>query len=155
MPDLKLSDGTAADALTGAELLEVSQDIGGTLETRVATAAEIAALATGVGAGAPVDTISASLTLGATHAGKFLLCSHASVAIAVTAPQDSDWAAPVGTEVHLYWEGVAAVSVVAGTGATVHRPASRALALEERYAAVTLKKKAADTWALFGQLAAA
>ncbi|MBB1061874.1 hypothetical protein [Marilutibacter spongiae] len=152
MPDYKLSTGTAAEPLSGTELLEVTQDVGGTLQTRVATAAEIADLASGVPAGAPVAAVAASLTLGAGQAGRFLACDHATTPIVITAPQDSDWAAAVGTEVHVCWSGVAAVSVAAGTGATVSKAAAFSLGLRQRYAVATLKKVAANTWLLFGLL---
>lgn len=102
---------------------------------------------------AVVTSITASTTLdNATHAGKFLECAHASVPIVLTVSPDSSGLWDDDVEVHLRWSGVAAVSVAAGSGVTIQQPATKTLDLAEKYSAATLKRVAANTWALFGDL---
>lgn len=140
-----LSDRPAATTLTGAEAFPVRQ---GSADAKVTTqqVAEI---------GAEVLEITASATLAITHTGKFINCDHATVAISVTVPPDSSVAFPVNTEIHIRQKGDASVTVAAGVGVTINKPASQTSTVKEKYGVVTLKKMAADTWALFGMLGTA
>jgi hypothetical protein len=51
--------------------------------------------------------------------------------------------------------GAAAVTIAAGGGVTVNKPASKTLVLAEQHSQATLRKTATDTWVLGGDLTAA
>jgi len=91
-----------------------------------------------------------TLVLG--DAGKLITLSNAA-AITVTLPQDSDVAIPVGAYLDLYQLGAGQVTVVAGTGATLRVSGSTAK-IRAQYSRVGLQKISANTWSLFGDLAA-
>lgn len=105
--------------------------------------------------GSPSATVAASRSLDAGDAGAFLYCDHASTPIVITVPTDAGITIPLDAEIHLRRQGVAAVSVLAGAGVTVTKPAGQVLALNQRYSVATLKRKTATEWALFGDLGAA
>lgn len=92
-------------------------------------------------------------TLVAGDAGKLVTLSNAS-AITLTVPQDSDATIAVGTYVDLMQLGAGQVTVAAGTGATLRTSGLTAKA-RAQYARFGVQKIAADTWSLFGDLAAA
>ena len=134
--------GSALTTLTGSEEIPFRDDT-------FATARKVSEL------GAEIVEVTASATLGATHAGKFVSANHATVGITLTVPPNSTFAFPVGCEIHVRQTGAAAVTIAQGSGVTITQPATQTLVLAERYAVVTLKKMATDTWALFGMLTAA
>lgn len=92
-------------------------------------------------------------TLVAGDAGKLVTLSNAS-AITLTVPQDSDATIAVGTYVDLLQLGAGQVTVAAGTGATLRTSGLTAKA-RAQYARFGVQKIAANTWSLFGDLAAA
>lgn len=92
-------------------------------------------------------------TLVAGDAGKLVTLSNAS-AITLTVPQDSDATIAVGTYVDLLQLGAGQVTVAAGTGATLRTSGLTAKA-RAQYSRFGVQKIAADTWSLFGDLAAA
>ena len=91
-------------------------------------------------------------TLVATDAGKLVTLNNGS-AITLTVPQDSDATIAVGTYIDLYQLGAGQVTVAAGTGATLRTSGLTAKA-RAQYARLGVQKVAADTWSLFGDLAA-
>lgn len=70
--------------------------------------------------------------------------------ITVTVPSDSV-AFPIGAEVDFLWLGAGQPTFVAGGGATLN--GTPGLKLRARYSAGTIKKIAANTWVLLGDLA--
>lgn len=91
-------------------------------------------------------------TLVAGDAGKVVSLSNAS-AITLTLPQDSDATIAVGTWVDLYQLGAGQVTVAAGTGATLRTSGLTAKA-RAQYSRFGVQKVSANTWSLFGDLAA-
>lgn len=91
-------------------------------------------------------------TLVLTDVGKLVTLSNAA-AITLTLPQDSDVAAPVGCYVDLAQIGAGQVTVVAGTGATLRVSGLTAKA-RAQYSRLGVQKISANTWQLFGDLAA-
>jgi hypothetical protein len=85
-------------------------------------------------------------------AGKLVTLSNAA-AITLTVPQDSAAAIPVGSYIDLYQLGVGQVTVVAGSGATL-RVSGLTAKLRAQYSRAGLQKVSANTWSLFGDLAA-
>lgn len=83
--------------------------------------------------------------------GKLVTLSNAG-AITCTLPQDSDVAIPVGGRVDFAQIGAGQVTFAAGTGATVN--ATPGLKISAQYGGVSAVKRAANTWILFGALAA-
>jgi hypothetical protein len=82
--------------------------------------------------------------------------------ITVTVPSDANWtaggdeAAPgVGAEITLEQSGASAVTIAAGSGTTVNVNANLTLTTNGQYAVIGLKKVAANTWVVFGNLVAA
>jgi hypothetical protein len=93
-----------------------------------------------------------SYTLVAGDAGKLVTLSNGS-AIDLFVPQDSDATIPVGTYVDLYQLGAGQVTVKIGTGATLRVSGLTAKA-RAQYARLGVQKVSADTWVVFGDLAA-
>jgi len=91
-------------------------------------------------------------TLVAGDAGKLVTLSNAA-AITLTLPQDSDATIAVGTYVDLYQLGAGQVTVAAGTGATLRTSGLTAKA-RAQYSRLAVQKVSANTWSLFGDLAA-
>lgn len=85
-------------------------------------------------------------------AGKMVTLNNAS-AITVTLPQDSSVAIPIGHMVHFMWiTGAGQPTFTNGTGATVN--GTPGLKLRAVWSTCTAIKRAANTWVLFGDLAA-
>lgn len=91
-------------------------------------------------------------TLVAADAGKLVTLSNAA-AITLTVPQDSDATILVGTYIDLMTLGAGQVTVVAGAGATL-RVSGLTAKTRAQYSRFGLQKIAANTWSLFGDLAA-
>ena len=91
-------------------------------------------------------------TLVAGDAGLLVSLSNAG-AVTLTVPQDSDATIAVGTYVDLYQLGAGQVTVAAGTGATLRTSGLTAKA-RAQYARLGVQKVSANTWSLFGDLAA-
>lgn len=142
--------------LDGSEEVAVVKKVGGVDIDGTTTAQAIADLATGGGGGgggaAPSATVTASRTLAADDVGKFLYLEHASTPILLTVPVDAGLTIPVDAEIHVRWQGSAAVSVAADAGVAITKPSGQLLSLNQRYSVVTLKRRSATEWALFGDL---
>jgi hypothetical protein len=91
-------------------------------------------------------------TLVAADAGKLVTLSNAS-AITLTLPQDSDATIAIGTYIDLYALGAGQITVAAGTGATL-RTSGLTAKSRAQYARFGVQKVSANTWSLFGDLAA-
>lgn len=91
-------------------------------------------------------------TLVASDAGKLVTLDNAA-AVTLTVPQDSDATIPVGTYVDVMQLGAGQVTVVAGSGATLRVSGATAKA-RAQYSRLGVQKIAADTWSVFGDLAA-
>lgn len=91
-------------------------------------------------------------TLVAGDAGKLVTLDNAG-AVSLTAPQDSDATIPVGTYVDVMQLGAGQVTVVAGSGATLRVSGATGKA-RAQYSRLGVQKIAADTWSVFGDLAA-
>jgi len=82
---------------------------------------------------------------------KLIEASNAS-AIALTVPPNSSVAFAVGSQIHVIQTGVGQVTLTAGAGVTVN--GSPGLKLRAQWSAVTLIKRATDTWVAIGDLSA-
>lgn len=91
-------------------------------------------------------------TLVAGDVGKIVTLSNAA-AITLTLPQDSDATIAIGSSGNLYALGAGQFTVVAGTGATLRLSGLTAKS-RAQYAMIGWLKIAANTFALFGDLAA-
>jgi hypothetical protein len=91
-------------------------------------------------------------TLVAADAGKLVTLSNASP-ITLTLPQDSDATIAIGSYVDLATIGAGQVTTVAGTGATL-RTSGLTAKTRAQYARFGVQKISANTWQLFGDLAA-
>src|SRR5262245_56536443 len=85
-----------------------------------------------------------------TDEGQMVTLSNAA-AITVTMPSDATTAFPVGAEIDFLWYGVGQPTFAAGAGATLNGTPS--LRLRARYSACTMKKMAANTWGVMGDMA--
>lgn len=100
------------------------------------------------------DQTGTTYTLVLADAAKVVRCANAS-AITLTVPPNSSVAFPVGTRVDITQSGAGALTVAAGAGVTINKPASLSLVLQEQWSQVTLVKVATDTWDIAGDLTAA
>lgn len=91
-------------------------------------------------------------TLVAGDAGKLVTLSNAA-AITLSVPQDSAATIAVGTYVDLFQLGAGQVTVAAGTGATLRVGGLTAKA-RAQYSSLGVQKISANTWRLYGDLAA-
>ena len=93
-----------------------------------------------------------SYTIDSTDAGKMVSLNNVA-AITVSVPQDSDETIAIGTYVDLYQLGAGQVTVQAGSGATLRVSGLTAKA-RAQYSRFAVQKVSANTWVLFGDLAA-
>lgn len=92
-------------------------------------------------------------TLVLADAGKVVRCANASP-VTLTIPPNGSVAFPTGTRVDITQSGAGVLTVAAGSGVTINKPATLTLALAEQWSQATVVKVAADTWDLAGDLAA-
>lgn len=87
--------------------------------------------------------------------GRWFYCTHAS-GCAVSLPSDATEPFPTGTMLTFeQGDTDSAVTFAAGSGATLRCPPSLTAATAEQYAVVQAHKRAANTWIIYGNLAAA
>ena len=151
--------GNAATLTVDADLATFALPASTTISSYGATLvddADAAAALTTLGAVAQAQSVNAqtgtTYTLVAGDAGKLVSLSNGS-AITLTLPQDSDATIAVGTYVDLYQLGAGQVTVAAGTGATLRTSGLTAKA-RAQYSRLGVQKVSANTWSLFGDLAA-
>lgn len=94
----------------------------------------------------------ASYTLVLADAGKVVEVSNAS-ANNLTVPPNSSVAFPIGTQITVVQTGAGQTTIVAGAGVTVNA-AGGYLKVASQWSAVTLVKRASDTWVAIGALVA-
>lgn len=129
MADYKLSEGTAAEPLSGGELMEVSQETSpGVYETRVTTAGAVAALAGGGGTATVTSEAGTALLADGTSAGRYTRFTNAG---SKAYTFDSGEAYAVGAEYHGRNVGVGDLALV-GTGSfTLNAPAGGTLVVPQ------------------------
>lgn len=159
---ISTSGGSVSSASTTTagivELATNAEAITGTDAARAVTpAADAAALVLALAAYALIaQAVNAqtgtTYTLVAGDAGRLVTLSNVS-AITLTLPQDSDATIAVGTYVDLMQLGAGQVTVAAGTGATLRTSGLTAKA-RAQYSRLGVQKVSANTWSLFGDLAA-
>jgi hypothetical protein len=96
-----------------------------------------------------VSTAFAPLTV---HENSMVTLSNAAP-ITVTVPSQVTQAFVIGAEIEFMWLGVGQPTFVAGSGATLLVPSPLTASLRAQYSVATLKKIAANTWVLSGDLA--
>lgn len=96
------------------------------------------------------QSISGSVTLVLTDAGKILIAAAAG-AHNITVPPDSSVAFPVGTQIDIIQFGAGQPTFVAGSGVTIFSKSSW-LKISAQYAAATLVKGSTNGWYLVGDL---
>lgn len=138
MANKTIDDLTAAGAITGAERVHLVQGV----NSRKATVAQM--IAAGLIADVALDRI-----LALTDAGQYIRRDNAA-ANTITVPTNATVAFPLGTEIHIRQAGAGKVTIAAQGGVTL-LPA--AAAIRAQHSVLTLKKVAADTWDVFGDLA--
>lgn len=150
MADVKISDLSAAAALTAADLAELEQpgETAGTRSRKV-TLAELRSHALTSPENVQTGT---SYTLVLADAFKLVTMANAS-ANSLTVPPNSSEAFPVGTRIDIGQDAAGQTTVVAGSGVTIRNPET--LKLRKQWAKATLIKRATDTWDLEGNLEAA
>ena len=94
-----------------------------------------------------------SVILGATYIGKMVQCTSAANMI-ITIPLDSVYEFAIGAEMIVVQYGTGEVTIAGETGVIVNSLNSHTK-IAGQYGIVTLKKMAADTWLLTGDIAAA
>ncbi len=166
-PDVANSNAAVAvsfsptEAIPATDVQEAIEMAGGALDVSafIQTLLDDADAATAAATLAVVPTAQAvnaqtgtTYTLVAADAGKLVTLSNGS-AITLTLPQDSDATIAIGTYVDLYALGAGQVTVVAGTGATL-RVSGLTAKSRAQYARFGVQKVSANTFVLFGDLAA-
>jgi hypothetical protein len=121
------------------------------LATRIATEFKsVRAAIAGVSL-VPVVAKTAAYTLGLTDAGSAVEVTSSS-AVNVTVPSNASVAFPVGTVIEVAQLGTGMVTIVAASGVTLNSAGSL-VATRAQYSAVSLRKRATNTWLLAGDLA--
>lgn len=150
------SDLTAIAALTtttfGRAVLALADAGAARTHLGLGTAAVLAAAAVFAQAQQVNAQTGTTYTLAAGDAGCLVTFTNAA-AVTLTVPQDSDATIPVGTYVELLQGGAGQVTVVAGTGATLRVGGLTAKA-RAQWSSLGVQKFAANTWRLYGDLAA-
>lgn len=141
MADTKISDLTAASALTGAEQIPLVQS-GATVRAPV-SALTLTAVRT-------VSGTSDTLVL-ADHTK--VVRTTGSSAVAVTIPTNASVALAVGSVVTLRQAGSGALTLAAAGGVTLNTPTGHTAGARAQGSTLALHKVAADEWDLTGDLA--
>lgn len=139
MANTKISELTAAGALTGAEQLPVVQS-GSTKRTTIGTIQLVTA-----------NRQADSYTLVIGDANKVIEMNKAT-ANNLTVPLNSSVAFEVGTCIEIFQYGAGQTTVVATGGVTI-RSSGGKLKLTGQYSAASLRKIATDEWCLQGDIA--
>lgn len=106
-------------------------------------------------AASTVVPVTANRTISLADAGKFLCCTSSDGAT-ITIPSKSSADLPVGTEIEIY-RGSGAITVQAAANVTLYSPyitvaAGNSCVISERYAVVSLKMYADDSWVVSGMV---
>lgn len=146
MADVKITDLTAAAALTDADLAELEQpgETAGTRSRKV-TLALLRAYAMRSPENVQTGT---AYTLVLADAFKLVTIANAA-ANAITVPLNATEAFPVGTRVDVGQDGAGQTTITATGGVTINT--TETLKLRKQWAKGTLIKRATDTWDLVGE----
>lgn len=145
MPNVKITDLTAATALTGTEQFEVVQSA----SSKRATAQQIADYARLV----PVNNqTGTSYTLAASDAGKVVRASN-SAAITHTVPTNATAAIPVGNSIAVRQVAAGQVTLSPAGGVTLNTPAGYNPKTRGQGSTIMLHKVDTDAWDVTGDLA--
>ena len=90
-------------------------------------------------------------TVDGTDCGKLVTLSNAAP-ITLTLPQDSSETIPIGTYVDFYQLGAGQVTIVAGSGATLHQATGLNAKSRDQYSRFGVQKVSANTYSVFGDL---
>jgi hypothetical protein len=145
--------------------LTSSETVAGVVE--LATAAEVvtgsdtARAVTPAGAAAhysPItrvtnDDTSTALTGALTDAGNVVFMNNAAANV-FTIPANATVAFAVDTQIDIVMEGAGVTTITADTGVTLNGVSAGSGAISAQYSAVTIIKRATDTWIMFGNHAA-
>lgn len=149
-------DGIAAGATandTDANLKSRSNHTG-TQAIGTIVGLEAALASKAAAAGVPVKTVAGTTyTLLLEDAGYLVEFTSAS-SVTVTVPAQASVSFAGGEEYHLCQAGLGKVTVATTGGVTLVKPASQNAATRERESVCTLKRRATDSWRVFGDLEA-
>lgn len=101
-------------------------------------------------ASARIVSVTASKTLALAEAG-CLIQVNSSSALTITVPANASVAFPVGTEIEIMRYGSGAVTIAAASGVTIYC-SETARTIADQYTSAVLKKVAANTWVLQGNI---
>ncbi len=105
--------------------------------------------------GVPIKTVtSTSYTLLLADAGKFIEFTSADP-VTVTIPAQSSTTFAGAEEYNICQAGAGQVSIVTSVGVTLVQPATQNAATNEQNSVCTIKRRAADSWRVFGDLESA
>jgi hypothetical protein len=127
----------------------------------VATGSDTARAVTPAGAAAhysPItrvtnDDTSTALTAALTDAGNVVFMNNAAANV-FTIPANATVAFAVDTQIDIVMEGAGVTTITADTGVTLNGVSAGSGAISAQYSAVTIIKRATDTWIMFGNHAA-
>jgi hypothetical protein len=127
----------------------------------VATGSDTARAVTPAGAAAhysPItrvtnDDTSTALTGALTDAGNVVFMNNAAANV-FTIPANATVAFAVDTQIDIVMEGAGVTTITADTGVTLNGVSAGSGAISAQYSAVTIIKRATDTWIMFGNHAA-
>lgn len=118
---------------------------------RINTSGGVTTISSG---GAAVVDVTASTTLGLSHADRFLRCNSAA-AITITVPAQATVAWPDAIQLEGCQWGAGAVTFVGASGVNVRRSTKLTATTDGQYTPWGLKRVAENEWLLFGQMGAA
>jgi hypothetical protein len=145
--------------------LTSSETVAGVVElataAEVATGSDTARAVTPAGAAAhysPIarvtnDDTTTALTGALTDAGNVVFMNNASANV-FTIPANATVAFAVDTQIDIVMEGAGVTTITADTGVTLNGVSAGSGAISAQYSAVTIIKRATDTWIMFGNHAA-
>ena len=145
--------------------LTSSETVAGVVElataAEVATGSDTARAVTPAGAAAhyspiarvTIDDTTTALTGALTDAGNVVFMNNASANV-FTIPANATVAFAVDTQIDIVMEGAGVTTITADTGVTLNGVSAGSGAISAQYSAVTIIKRATDTWIMFGNHAA-
>lgn len=100
-----------------------------------------------------VNTFGSDRTIALSDVGDTLLMnSNTATSLTVTVPPESSVAFPNSAEINVIQFGTSPVLIAAGSGVNLYKPAGYNAKAAKQYAALTLKRVAADSWVIAGML---
>jgi len=96
--------------------------------------------------------VTASRTLALKDGSRYLESTSDSDII-ITVPDNATEELPIGSEITIEQAGTGLVTISAAPGVTVNVNAARLMSTNGQFSVIGLKKKAANVWTLFGDLA--